>query len=82
MSSVVFLNLAEMKWIVKKKNFKFFKKPWHRDNMKRHAEEQYSVHYLEYKKLNRHSKLDYYKEMEELIPLAALIRNTPARLKR
>jgi hypothetical protein len=63
----------------KSKNFKFFKKPWHPDNMKRHADEQYSVCYLEYKKLNRHSKLDYYKEMEELRPLAALIRNTPAR---
>jgi hypothetical protein len=47
--------------------------------MKRHAEEQFSVRYLEYKKLNRHSKLDYFKEMEELIPLSALIRNTPAR---
>jgi hypothetical protein len=46
--------------------------------MKRHDEEQHSVRYLEYKKLNRQSKLDYFKEMEDLRPLAALIRNTPA----
>jgi hypothetical protein len=79
----VFVNLAEMKWMVKKgkektKNFKFFKKPWHPDNMKCHAKEQHSMRYLEYKKLNRQSKLDYYKE--EFRPLAALIRNTPALL--
>ena len=83
MSSVVFVNLGEMKWMVRKakkktKNFKFFKKPWRSDNMKRHAEEQHSVYYLEYKKLNRQSKLDYFKEMEESRPLAALIRNNPA----
>ena len=76
MSSVIFVYLAEMKWMVKKgkekrKNFKFFKKPWRSDNMKLHAEEQHSVCYLEYKKLNRQSKLDYFKEVEELRPLAA-----------
>ena len=49
----------------KTKNFKFFKKPWRSDNMKRHAEEQHSVRYLEYKKLNRQRKLDYFKELEE-----------------
>ena len=48
--------------------------------MKYHAEEQHSVHYREYKKLNRQSKLDYFKELEELRPLAALIRNNPALL--
>jgi hypothetical protein len=77
MSSVIFVNLPEMKWMVKKGK-KVFKKPWHPDNMKCHAEEQHSVRYLEYKKLNRQGKLDYYKEVEELRSLAALIRNTPA----
>jgi hypothetical protein len=86
MSSVVFVNLAEMKWMMKKgkekkrKSFKFFRKPWHSDNIKHHAEEQHSVHYLEYKKQNRQSKLNSFKENEESRPLAALIRNNPASL--